>query len=259
MPELPEKATSPDPDEPPGDKSLKGKLADIVRMSVTNLFKGIGGPLALSTLLLMIWQFYGSPGFFYVNWQQAVAGSPLAPVADHLYWFGTELLLLLVVPLLAGRFIWKLSFREMGLGLGDWRLGLAVTGIFYAVMLPLVLIVSRTNAFLGMYPLDVDLRIMLQNSPADPETLNAFLTYETGYAGMFIGWEYFFRGFLLFSLKPHIGASAIAVQMVPFALLHIANRQPRRRGRSLRGCSSGRLRGGLGPSGTAFSRTLSSH
>ena len=196
---------------------LKGILSDTVRW----LLKGVGGPLALGTLCLMTWQFYGSPGFFYVNLRHLTEGMVLAPIADHMYWFLSEGLFLFVIPLLAARFIWKIGFREMGLGLGNWRLGLTVTAIFYAVMVPVVIIVSTTDAFTSMYPLDVDLRIMLHDRSHESNTLLTFLAYEAGYAQMFVSWEYFFRGFLLFSLKPHIGGAAIAVQMVPFALLHV--------------------------------------
>lgn len=35
------------------------------------------------------------------------------------------------------------------------------------------------------------------------------------------GWEFMFRGFLLFGLKEKLGEASILVQMVPFVLLHI--------------------------------------
>jgi membrane protease YdiL (CAAX protease family) len=36
-----------------------------------------------------------------------------------------------------------------------------------------------------------------------------------------LGWEYIFRGFLLFGLKDRLKEGAILVQMVPFVLLHL--------------------------------------
>jgi len=47
------------------------------------------------------------------------------------------------------------------------------------------------------------------------------LLYESTYLVYFLGWEYFFRGFMLFRLEPVYGPRAILIQTVPFALMHI--------------------------------------
>ena len=61
--------------------------------------------------------------------------------------------LLFVIALLVGLFIDKNKPRELGLGLGDWRFGIRWMFIFLAIMLPVVLIVSYTDAFSQKYPL----------------------------------------------------------------------------------------------------------
>ena len=47
------------------------------------------------------------------------------------------------------------------------------------------------------------------------------MPYELAYAGYFVAWELFFRGFLLFGLYRRIGQFAIYVTAMPFMLLHL--------------------------------------
>lgn len=47
-----------------------------------------------------------------------------------------------------------------------------------------------------------------------------FLRYCLEIAVYMIGWEYIFRGFLLFGLKEKLKEASILVQMIPFVLLH---------------------------------------
>jgi membrane protease YdiL (CAAX protease family) len=87
---------------------------------------------------------------------------------------------------------------------------LIVVGIGWLIMLPLVIGVASSGDFRGVYPLD---REALRSH-------EMFWVYEAGYMSFFVGWEFFFRGFLLFALEPFFGPAAIVVQMIPFALLH---------------------------------------
>ena len=52
------------------------------------------------------------------------------------------------------------------------------------------------------------------------------VAHELGYVCYFFGWEFLFRGFLTLVLARYIGALAIVVQVVPFALLHVGKPQP---------------------------------
>ena len=49
---------------------------------------------------------------------------------------------------------------------------------------------------------------------------SVFLLYEALFLFYWIGWEYLWRGFVLFGTAPAFGLGAIVVQMVPFAILH---------------------------------------
>ncbi len=135
---------------------------------------------------------------------------PLEPVYDHVYWFIASFLFYGLLPFTAVLLLRSEKLSEYGLGLGDWRLGLKVSGFFFAVMIPLVLIFARTDAFSHTYPLD----------PDAVRSWSHFALYEPGYWIYFIAWEFLFRGFLLFGLHKRMGNHAIWVQLMPFVLMH---------------------------------------
>jgi membrane protease YdiL (CAAX protease family) len=45
--------------------------------------------------------------------------------------------------------------------------------------------------------------------------------YSLKTAAYMLGWEFIFRGFLLFGLRDKLKEGSILVQMIPFALLHL--------------------------------------
>lgn len=135
----------------------------------------------------------------------------------HRAWmYISTFVLLFVIALLIARFIDKNKPRELGLGLGDWRFGLRWGAIFLAVMLPVVFIVSFTDTFADKYPL----------SKGSTASLEAFLVWEGVSFLYFIGWEFYFRGYMLFSLYKYLGSIAVFVPMIPFVILHSAKPLP---------------------------------
>jgi len=165
-------------------------------------------PLVAAVCFILV-QYEGSVG----AWPAAAGHFPpagrLAPIAAHLYWFGASLLFYGVVPL-AALVLLREPLGEYGLGPGRWRLGLSVAVFFIAVMLPVVLAVSRSAAFASHYPLA---------RPAG-QSLGLFVPFELGYAAYFVAWEHVFRSFLLFGLYRRVGLHAVYLQTLPFVLLH---------------------------------------
>jgi membrane protease YdiL (CAAX protease family) len=114
-------------------------------------------------------------------------------------------LLFLLVPLLIILVVFGESPRRYGLTLGDWRLGLKLTAIVVGAVLPLVALAALTPDMRAYYAGDDG---VWQNL-LPPIALSL------------IGWEFLFRGFLIFSLVQVMGPTAIIVQAVPFALAHL--------------------------------------
>ncbi len=104
--------------------------------------------------------------------------------------------------------------REFGLMLGDWRLGCKAV----AILLPLISLLmlypaSRIEEIRNFYPFDKEAAV----------SLAAFLRLQVARGVFFyVAWEFFFRGFMLFGLRKHVGdGMAVLLQTVPSCLWHI--------------------------------------
>ncbi|MFW5879077.1 MAG: CPBP family intramembrane glutamic endopeptidase [Myxococcota bacterium] len=166
-------------------------------------------PIAACVSLLLV-RYHGGRGAFSRLVGTSLFDWPLPEIHPHLFWFASSfafygLLPLLVVAILPGE-----KLRDYGLGLGDFRLGAKITGVFFVIMVPLVVVASSFSDFSATYPLS---RGALTSWPH-------FLVYQIGYAAYFVGWEFLFRGFLLFGFHKRIGNHAIWLQLIPFVILH---------------------------------------
>lgn len=112
--------------------------------------------------------------------------------------------LYLLIPLGVILLVFRKSPKEYGFQWGDWRAGLALTAIVITIATPILWWVARSNPAIMDYYGD-------QWNAATP--LITFLDL--------IGWEFFFRGFLLFGYARVFGANALWLQAVPFALAHL--------------------------------------
>ncbi len=132
------------------------------------------------------------------------------------WWYLLTFVLLFLTPLVVSRYVDKLKPKEVGIGLGDWRFGLRWSAIFLGVMLPVVFIVSFSDVFANKYPL----------SKGAIVSLDAFLVWEALAFLYFVGWEFYFRGYLLFGLYKYFGAVAVFIPMIPFVILHSSKPLP---------------------------------
>jgi membrane protease YdiL (CAAX protease family) len=82
-----------------------------------------------------------------------------------------------------------------------------------AIMLPLVYLMSSTGSFSAKYP-------FLQIYNGEPYMGTTLLIWELVYFAQFFGLEFFFRGFLLHSLKPALGLYSIFAMTVPYTMIH---------------------------------------
>lgn len=152
--------------------------------------------IVLSTLLLMVdWYFNLANTLLPAD----IFGDPVRNKALE------RLVLYLVIPL----FVIVVVFRERpaayGFRLGDWRAGLKWTLIAWAIAAPILYFAGRTPAMIAYYS-------RYQRSFAD-------IILTTGLD--LFGWEFLFRGFILFALYRVAGPSAVVLQAVPFALAHL--------------------------------------
>jgi membrane protease YdiL (CAAX protease family) len=150
----------------------------------------------VSTLLLMI-EYYHYPLFQWTKvfpfWERTGIS---VKVLDGTF-------LYFVLPMLIILFIFRQSPRQFGFGLGDWKAGIVITVAGIVLSAPILYYLGHENQAIQAYykPL----------APALP--WNTFLDL--------FGWEFLFRGWLLFGYARKFGPEAIWLQAVPFALAHL--------------------------------------
>jgi membrane protease YdiL (CAAX protease family) len=129
------------------------------------------------------------------------------------WWVGVVTVFYVVGPLLIIRVAWNADPRDFGLKMriepGFWKLLVACT----AVMLPLVYLMSLTEGFSAKYP-------FLRIYNGEPYIGRTLLIWELIYFVQFFGLEFFFRGFLVHSLKRSLGLYSIFVMTVPYCMIH---------------------------------------
>lgn len=123
---------------------------------------------------------------------------------DGIWWkYADRTLLYLVIPLMIVIFIFRQNPRDYGFTLGDWRAGLMITGGSILLLGLVLFFLVRGDGALKEY-------------------------YQTGINGLpwntfvdLFGWEFLFRGWILFGYIGKFGPDALWLQAVPFALAHI--------------------------------------
>lgn len=127
------------------------------------------------------------------------------------WWFGVQGVTGFLLPVAVLFFLFRRPARAIGLGLGDWRFALVVAAIYVPLVVVGTWFLSDSSAFQAQYP---------HYRPASVDW-SIFLVYEMIFLMYWIGWEYLWRGFVLFGTARTLGLYAIFVQAVPFAILHL--------------------------------------
>jgi len=112
-------------------------------------------------------------------------------------------ILYLIIPLLVIILIFRENPKKYGLQLGDWRIGLTLTASGILLMTPILWWLTNANSGIQSY-----YDGYLAGLP-----WNTFLDL--------LGWEFLFRGWLLFGYARKFGPDALWLQAVPFAIAHV--------------------------------------
>ena len=134
--------------------------------------------------------------------------STLLLMVDHYHLLTSHkyldrVILYLFIPLALILFIFRETPRDYGMTLGDWKAGLTITLIGILLIAPVIWYLGSNNHNMSDY-----YKPFVSGLP-----WNTFLDL--------IGWEFFFRGLILFGYARKFGAEALWLQAVPFALAHI--------------------------------------
>jgi membrane protease YdiL (CAAX protease family) len=155
---------------------------------------------------------------------------------DELYgfswWVFARVLGYAVVPLA----VWKMCFPDdslldMGLRVRGFFKHAWIYGAFLAIVLPVMLLVSRQADFGTYYP-------FYKNSS---RSWYDFLSWEAMYFAQFFALEVFFRGFWLGALRRSFGSGAIFAMAVPYCMIHFGKPYLEANGAIIAGIALGSL------------------
>ncbi len=142
------------------------------------------------------------------------------------YYLTGNLIALIFIPLLIIFFVFRENAADFGFGVGESKRVWWIVGIFFAAMFVILIPASRMGGFQNSYPI-FRLFHPFGDSISFPENNMMALFYGWASYGLYMfGWEFFFRGYLLFGLEKTIGWFAIILQAVPFMLLHVGKPTP---------------------------------
>lgn len=150
------------------------------------------------------------------NW---VAFSPENNLPGLAWWVFIVTIFYILIPVLIVKFVWRADLYDFGLKFGfeDGFWKVLAGGV--VVMLPLIYIASLTEGFAAKYP-------FLQIYDGEPYLGGTLVAWELLYFVQFVGLEFFFRGFLVHSLKPSLGLYSIFVMTVPYCMIHFSKPLP---------------------------------
>jgi len=156
----------------------------------------------MTVCLAAIVSYYQAPYF----WGLGAKWRPYLVPMTELFHAGVYVLLpLATLPLLRER-------DRLGVRWGNWRVWVVDVAVAYAVIAALIVVFGRGEDFRRMYP---------QYKPAG-EFLSVFLWFQAAQLAYFVGWEFLFRGYMLFGTKKELGPQvAVILQVLPFAILHL--------------------------------------
>ncbi|HEY9189221.1 MAG TPA: CPBP family intramembrane glutamic endopeptidase [Ignavibacteria bacterium] len=179
-----------------------------------NVFKTLDFKIIFIFVTIAIIQtisyYYSSRRFFRFNLYQFFVDYENIYFIEYIYWLSSEFIVLFIIPILLIKFFLKEKLSNYGIILGDKKIGFSITIISILVMLPILWFVSSLPGFINSYPQCSDVK----------NNWLLFLIYEFCFFLYMIGWEFVWRGYMLFGLKEKFGYYAIFIQMIPFTILH---------------------------------------
>ena len=115
-----------------------------------------------------------------------------------------RLLLYLVIPLFIILVVFRENPRNYGFSFGDWKLGITYTVLGILLMAPVIYYLGHGDASMKKYY----------------DRFLIGLPWTTFFD--LLGWEFLFRGWILFAYARKFGHEALWLQAVPFAIAHIS-------------------------------------
>ncbi len=137
----------------------------------------------------------------------------------YVYQFLATLVLFFLFPIIIIKLVFKEKLKDYGFSSGDKKYGLR----FVIITIPLIVTpIIILGAHMTQVRMEYPLSKLVQGGAS------VFLLYQASYVLLYyVGWEFFFRGYMLFGLREKFGdIYAILLQVIPSSLLHFNKPEP---------------------------------
>lgn len=138
------------------------------------------------------------------------------PLLTELWWGLVHLAGYVVLPILFLRHVLCLRAVDVGLRWRDTTRWLGWYALLAAPIVGFAFLASHGDDFTRTYPFYVHAG----------RSWSDLVAWELIYLSQFVFLEFFFRGFMLETLAPRLGASSIFVMAVPYMMIHFAKPWP---------------------------------
>lgn len=120
------------------------------------------------------------------------------------FWI-SSIIYLGLLPILTILIFLRKNPLDFGLRIGKYRVWIPLVVVFLAIAVPILYLSSDMSSVQGYYR----------------NHRNSELFSYIWQMGLYmLGWEFLFRGFMIFGLKDKFKEGSILIQMIPFVLLH---------------------------------------
>ncbi|MEM1054917.1 MAG: CPBP family intramembrane glutamic endopeptidase [Bacteroidota bacterium] len=183
-------------------------LAALKRLTPAQRQAGI--VMIAATLLVLLQLQIGGRRFYQITLDN-ILGFEDPRLGAWAWWFGMQGITGFVIPVLILLVAFRLKPSEAGLGLGDWKLATVLAALYVPLVVVGTWVLSDGAEFQRQYP----------HYLGAQTDWGIFFLYEGLFLLYWLGWEYLWRGFVLFGTARAVGPIlAIVIQTVPFAILH---------------------------------------
>lgn len=162
-------------------------------------------------VLILMEYFFIPPRFEFFISGYGVGGWKTPSLNSGIIWSLSCLIGFLVIPSIFVRFVLKQSVFDLGISTKNFSQHLKVYLGFYILMLPLIFFASTQQDFKNLYPFIPEVKTSVEK----------YFIWELFYVLQFFSLEFFFRGYLLYTLEKHMEKwTAIAIMVVPYTMIH---------------------------------------
>ncbi len=189
------------------------------------------GTMLFVAVVLVLQRYFGRRGFFRRHLADQVATWPMADIYPHLYWVLACTLAYFVLPALFVKIVWKERIRDYGWRLRGISRHLPLYLGMFLVVAPFVVAASSGSALPRRHPF----------YEGAGDSWFQLLLWEGAYGFQFLSLEFFFRGFMVFTLARYLGAYAVFAMVIPYTMIHFGKPFPETLGAIVAGTALGTL------------------